>query len=182
MISFFTNSGRAIDLGNLHPDDIDIDEIANALSNSCRYNGQTSRFYSVAEHSVLLCEYALDNGYSEGVQAVLLMHDASEAFCGDIVYHLKAKLPEFIALENKILKVIFDRYGLDDHHNDLIKKLDRAICIDEMYQLMGGIDPQLFIQNPNIRPLNVLCEGLTPDEAKAKFLYHAKRLLISGAE
>src|SRR5262245_14828098 len=53
-----------------------IEDIAHGLSNICRYSGQCKRFYSVAEHSLLVSEVA------EGFEFAALLHDAAEAFIG----------------------------------------------------------------------------------------------------
>ena len=179
MISFYTRDGRMLDLEQLKPEDIAIEEIANALSNQGRYNGQTRVFYSVAEHSVILCRFAQERKYPIETQKALLLHDASEAYCGDIVYHLKHRLPEFIAIEKNIIDVIFDKFELIAEASlETVHYLDRSICIDEMSQLMARIDHEL-INNMNengYQGLGVTIGGLTPIEAREAFLSEARRL------
>jgi 5'-deoxynucleotidase YfbR-like HD superfamily hydrolase len=68
--------------------DFTIDDIAHGLANICRYSGQCSSFYSVAEHSILVSETA------KGFEFEALLHDAAEAFLGDITRPLKQMLPE----------------------------------------------------------------------------------------
>lgn len=85
----------------------DIREIAHALSNLCRYTGHVRRFYSVAEHSVLVSklvpkEYALEG----------LLHDASEAFCGDVSKPLKTLLPAYERIEEGVQAAICSSFGL----------------------------------------------------------------------
>lgn len=179
MISFYTRDGRTLDLENIRFCDVNIHEIANALANQGRYNGQTWEFYSVAQHSVLLSMYAEQEGYDLNTQRALLLHDASEAFCGDIVYHLKQKLPSFQELETKIIKIIFDRYGVDyDSIKDVVHWLDRAICIDEMSQLMNRVDPTLLssLSSQGFQPLNIRIYPQPPAEARESFFARAKQL------
>lgn len=47
-----TFNGKRLDLSPPNPDQINIEDIAHGLSMLCRFNGQCTRFYSVAEHSV----------------------------------------------------------------------------------------------------------------------------------
>jgi 5'-deoxynucleotidase YfbR-like HD superfamily hydrolase len=94
MISFKGNRLYPLDL---MPDDIDIEEIAHALSNICRFGGHCKEFYSVAQHSVIVCDLLSDEYKLCG-----LLHDSSEAYCGDMVRPLKQHLPEFQTIENDI--------------------------------------------------------------------------------
>src|SRR5258708_39476115 len=64
-----------------------IEDIAHGLANICRYAGQCKRFYSVAEHSILVSQTA------KGFEYEALLHDAAEAFVGDISRPLKQMLP-----------------------------------------------------------------------------------------
>jgi len=181
MISFYTLTGKMIDLEDFKPEDVDLFEIANALSNQGRYNGQTKLFYSVAEHSVLLAQRAKAGGMDENIQRALLMHDASEAYVGDIVYHLKGRFPFFKELENKIIKVIFDKFEIKiDAIEAIVNSMDRAICIDEMHDLMYKVDPELF-KDPAMAPLNVTIKRWKPLEAKEEFMKLAKELRLQGA-
>lgn len=77
---------------------IRITDIAHSLANLCRFNGSTKRFYSVAEHSVLvydrMCEeFGPDYGPpSPAWRLYALFHDAHESYLGDVIRPIKHKL------------------------------------------------------------------------------------------
>ena len=115
-----TASGIVVDLKNPTTDMIDIKDIANSLSKICRFGGQVNRFYSVAQHSVLVCHLMKEGEGTYELEA--LLHDASEAYLGDVVKPLKVILGSpYKWLENKFENVIARKYGLGQ--SDDIKKL-----------------------------------------------------------
>ena len=75
-----TASGLGFDPEDPKPEAIVIEDIAHALSNICRFGGHTGSFYSVAQHSVLVSLHTNAKFARAG-----LMHDASEAYIGDII-------------------------------------------------------------------------------------------------
>lgn len=84
-------NGRMVDIYNISPSDIFLEDIAYSLAYQCRFNGHTSRFYSVAEHSKLVCEIlSLQDIKGDSAVQILerrmagLLHDANEAYIGDI--------------------------------------------------------------------------------------------------
>lgn len=95
-------------------DDIDLVDIAHALSLVTRFGGHAVRHYSVAEHSILVaCHVARDDPDPQVVLAALL-HDASEAYLGDVPRPLK-HLPEWVAYreaEARVEQIIAAKYGL----------------------------------------------------------------------
>lgn len=123
------STGGYVDLINPHPDDIHIEDIARALSNICRYTGHVNEFYSVAQHSVLCCDNA-----PEGQKWNALMHDAPEAFVGDVSRPLKHLIPGYREIEKRMEFVIFNKYGIVE--NDLVKRLDREALATEQRDLM----------------------------------------------
>lgn len=104
-----TYSGQAFDLKSLDPTKISIEDIGHSLSMQCRYNGHTRRFYSVAEHSVRV-SYIAEKRFGDRKFAIGgLLHDAAEAYIGDMVTPIKKELPgmeEFVLLENEIQAAI----------------------------------------------------------------------------
>lgn len=88
-------------------EELDIRDIAHALSHTCRYNGHVDRFYSVAEHSVLLSTVV-----SAENQLWALMHDAAEAYIGDMVRPLKRFMHKFQETENHLLHAIARKFNL----------------------------------------------------------------------
>lgn len=177
-IPLYTFCGSKMDLNNFDAEGVTIAQIARGLGNLCRYNGQVRSFYSVAEHSILLCHYFKDKGCSVEMQQFALMHDASEAFIGDVVYHLKPMIPGFKVMEENILEEIFGKFSIypDTDEEDALHKADRAICIDEMYHLCAAVDPILF-ENGH-QPLHVQPVPLTPKAAITAFIVEAKRLKL----
>lgn len=180
-IPFFTLKGNLIDLFEFKPEDIDIEEVAHSLSNLCRYNGMTKKFYSVAEHCVLMTRHAreqwLDN---EQVQKAALLHDASEAYVGDVTYHLKKVVLDFSYYEDQILNAIFKKYNVDfsGQIEEDVHWLDRCICVDEMKQLMNGIDPTLVLPADEFRGLGIECQAWEPSQARQEYLKECKKLGI----
>lgn len=87
-----TITGRVVDLAAPTPDMIDIEDIAHALANLCRYNGHVEYAYSVAQHSCLVHD-VLDEWCGEtGPAFDGLMHDAAEAYIGDVSTPMKRLL------------------------------------------------------------------------------------------
>src|SRR5438093_1391342 len=94
----------------MHPraEDVDPIDIAHSLSLLCRYNGHLDRFYSVGEHCVLMSQAV---GPENALWA--LLHDATEAYVGDMVRPLKLQQPSFVEAEDRVMAAICERFGLD---------------------------------------------------------------------
>lgn len=148
MSIIYTYSGKKIDLLDPKPEDIDLLSIGNGLSRICRFNGQIDRHYSVLKHCMLMYEVAKASNESEEALKAILMHDASEAYIGDVVKPLKEALPEYQKIEDRLSKVIYDKYNIDFEGNkDIVHRYDvgalvyekkhiRDIClkVDEEYE------------------------------------------------
>lgn len=81
-----------VDLADPQPSDVNIPLIALSLSRQCRFNGCTTRFYSVAEHCCRLATLAANRGHGAEVQLWALLHDAHEAYTGDVTRPLQRML------------------------------------------------------------------------------------------
>lgn len=124
---------KMLDLHNLKPSDIDIFDIGWALSQNLRFNGHSRIPYSVASHSL-----ALSYVVPEPLALVALLHDASEAYIGDIVAPVKQEFPALCALEDCVHDVIFEHFGLDVGLMKDVKPYDWEMCCTEARQIMGN--------------------------------------------
>lgn len=128
-----TYTGRQFWPMDPRADEIHIADIAHALSQLCRYNGHTLTHYSVAEHCVHL-------SYAVSAEAALwaLLHDATEAYVGDMVRPLKRHMPKYSAVEDHLMTVIAECFGLPGQRPpDEVSMADTRIIIDEKEALMG---------------------------------------------
>lgn len=113
---------------------IRIRDIAHALSHICRFGGHTFDFYSVAQHSCLVSYLA-----PQELRLVALMHDATEAYLGDLIKPLKnyidgQTIPIYKELEQRFERVIAERFGINHQLYELIKPYDkRALEIEHGY-------------------------------------------------
>lgn len=113
--------------------DIDMTDVAHALGMTCRFAGHCLRFYSVAEHSVLLARKMP----TLELKRWALIHDAPEAYIGDLVHPLKKQLPEYKIIENRIMATIAQHLGMTSNTvPNEIKEADAAILFDEVQQNM----------------------------------------------
>ncbi len=181
---FATASGRKIDLTNLSSEDICLSDIAHHLTKICRYGGAMAldKHYSVASHSLNLCYYAMDNGMGKDVARACLMHDASEAYLGDLVTGLKCLLPDYKFLEEGVTCLIQRKYKLlvSEYLQDIVKELDTCIVLDEAAAFMPHYYNIFKAQLGDVEPLDI---NIHPDGAqlyliKQAFLYTCETLDI----
>lgn len=108
-----TNSGIIFDLLNPDPEKISLDDIAHSLAMQCRFNGHFPFFYSVATHSILATTLAMQDRIFVDVLRAVLMHDAAEAYAGDMIRPLKDVLPQFKAIYKGVEAAVGKRFGID---------------------------------------------------------------------
>lgn len=163
-----TISGRQFWPIDPRPEDVFIEDIAHALSMMCRFNGHCDRFYSVAEHSVLVSE----NVPQEDALWALL-HDASEAYIADIVRPAKRFIDGYKHVEANIMTAVCAKFGLSLVEPISVRRADNAILADEAAQIMGTKPKDWILPEP---PLGVRIVGLSPAEAKVAFLNRYRAL------
>ena len=170
-----TYSGKKFDI--LKPT-FCIEDIAHGLSNLSRWNGQCSKFYSVAEHSLAVAELmALEGGDPlEG-----LLHDGHEAYLSDVPSPFKSVLPDWKALEDSCEAELRRVFGLPLQKTKACHRADTMMLFCEAHYLLPNkgrnfTDPlKIRFEAETIykqyMPLNMV-----PSEAKAAFLAEYKRL------
>lgn len=132
-----TRSGRAFYPLQPHAKDVDLYDIAHSLSQQCRFTGHTSSFYSVAEHSVRVAWYL------ESQKAKLhgILHDAAEAYFGDIAMPIKKTLDGIDAKEERILRAVYRALGVrwpTPGMREVVHYADMVLLSTEGRDLMGG--------------------------------------------
>lgn len=120
--SIKTYSGVYFDYLKMDPDTIDINDIAHALSLIPRWLGHTAELYSVAQHCCWCHDYYIEIVEDEKLER--LMHDATEAYLGDCPSPLKKLLPGYKDLENKLSKVLAQKYGYNYPYSSTTKFID----------------------------------------------------------
>lgn len=159
-----TFSGHMFDVFNPDKQKIELRDIAHALSMLCRYGGHAHQFYSVAEHSVLMSDYFNDRGEYDLARAALL-HDATEAYMGDVVRPLKSKFPLYRQVESALQWRIFDKFGLAWEIPAEVKDADLRICNDERAVLL---DNRAWVIDA-LPPLGVQLQCWAPIEAQQEW-------------
>lgn len=183
---FNTNAGNKFSYVDMDPNSIDILDIAHALSQLCRYNGHISEFYSVAQHSVIVSRaaaniylYRAQEGKLEYIPQERLMiqmwgllHDATEAYMGDMVRPLKEMMPQYKEMEDRLDDIIMNKFvgsPIPDRWHELIKEADNRTLVTESRQLVPVVHKDWSL------PWEPLDDGYlelcwTPGTARAVFL------------
>ena len=159
------------------PETVCIEDIAHALSCLCRYGGHSSKFYSVAEHSVKVSKLCAPGDALWG-----LLHDASEAYLVDVPRPLK-ELPEFAAYreaERRLQRVIAERFGIPPEQPASVTEADDTMLWIEAHSLLGSIEEDVIRDTP-IPPEMEIISPLLPVEAERLFLDRFKELTVSGS-
>jgi hypothetical protein len=134
-----TVGGRAFYPLDPCSEDVDVEDIAHALSFVCRFGGHCTQFYSVAEHCVRVSRAIEDDGGSAEDAFAGLMHDAAEAYVGDMVWPLK-QAPEsagYKLVEKLVEAAIAERFGLPRVMPPIVKRFDLVLLSTEKHDLMN---------------------------------------------
>lgn len=158
-----TYTGRQFYPTNPRPEDIDFRDIAHALSNICRFNGHSREYHSVAQHSVHV------SSLLEGRDLKLwgLLHDAAEAYLSDVPKPTKPLLPEFEAMEDRLLQAVAVRFDLPWPMPEEVNRADLIALATEKRDLMG---PEPAPWNLNIEPDPKRIEPVGPATARLMFI------------
>ncbi|TXN72843.1 hypothetical protein [Methylobacterium sp. WL6] len=140
-----------------------IEDIAAGLSKTCRYAGQCSAFFSVAEHSLLVSEVAHQHAYAA------LMHDAAEAFIGDVTRPLKQLLPDFKRIEARVERAIFERFDVPMPMPKDVKLADLRVLAAEQMQIMPP-ETSRWASYDRVEVAQIRVRHLPPEEAREAFL------------
>lgn len=122
------------------PEEIDIIDIAHALSLMCRANGHIRHFYSVAQHCLNCSKEAEARGLSREIRLACLLHDASEAYISDITRPVKRSLPQYRKHEEVLQNRIYEKFnlgGLKETEHHLVKEIDDTLLYHELLDLMN---------------------------------------------
>lgn len=175
-------SGVRFNLADPDPDLINIEDIAHALAYIPRFNGQTRVPYSVASHS-LYCSHVVSDRHA--LQA--LMHDAAEAYVGDMTSPLKRLLPEFKKIEDRIQAAICRKYEIPFRLHEEVKWADvAAYCVERSDAALFETtrSDRSFSEDPEVSqfdgtdtPTRELIVGQAPLDVKRNFLERFELLM-----
>lgn len=167
--TILTAHGTYFDFETPQGSQIDINAIAHALSHICRFTGHTRQFYSVAQHSYMVSmivppEFAF----------AALLHDAAEAYLGDIASPLKQRLHDYQRIEANVEQAVFHYFGIALPLNDCIKHADLVMLATEARDLLPKHND--WFAGTSIQPLKETLVPLDSYSAKKLFLQRFKQL------
>ena len=164
-------SGRQFWPEDPRAEDIDIGDIAHALSNLCRFAGHCREFYSVAQHSVLV---SLECDPEDALWG--LLHDAPEAYIVDLPRPLKRSpaMEAYRRVEDLQVIAVCERFGLPLTPPPSVKRADNAVLAAEARDLM----PPASVRRWHLPEAPVLRRvvPMSPTEAKRCFLSRFRTL------
>ena len=147
------------------PEEVSIDDIAHALSLTCRYNGHCKYLYSVGQHSILCVILARINRFNPRIQLLALLHDAAEAYVSDVTRPIKPYLKGYQEMEDRIHRTILcalDIPGAYPVEADCVNEIDNEMLATEAKILMPcvgwsnlGYEPRTDILIVERRPAAV---------------------------
>lgn len=156
-----TFTGKEFNLMEPTFESIDILDIAHGLSNVCRYMGQVKKFYSVAQHSIIMAKHATPQN-----TLACLLHDGAEAYTSDIPSPLKDLVPGLYDIEEKITGMIHAKFYVRFTDYAEIKRLDFVLMATEVRDLM----PNKIWGNFPLGPLPEIIVPMTSKQAEKEFL------------
>lgn len=142
--------------------DIRITDIAHALSNVCRFGGHCDPFYSVAQHSVHVSRLV-----PQELAMTALLHDATEAYIGDMVRPLKQNMPQFQEVEDRLWAVVAAAFSLPLELDAKIKHADNVALMTERRDIVIWTP---HVWSTDETPDEELIRPLAPGEARELFL------------
>jgi hypothetical protein len=182
--TIMTYTGQCVDPRNLLAKDVSIQDIQHALAHTCRFGGHVPRFYSVAQHSVLVSRWLDAAGFDTQHQLAGLLHDAGEAYSPDICRPLKrARMcKELVQLERDNMETILDVFGVHPstlENWDAIGDADNDLLSSECICLWNRDPHEWGLPRPT---RHFTIDPLPPVEAKVQFENRFHNLMLQIKE
>ncbi len=150
------------------PAAVELRDIARALSMQCRYNGHVKEFYSVAEHCVLVSRLVPAEDALWG-----LLHDATEAYVGDMIRPLKNHMPAYREAEDRVMGAIAERFGLSGSMPGSVKEADNRLLLDEKGHLLDSEPAPWGVPG---KPHGIKIGAWSPAKAEAAYIARFEEL------
>ena len=160
-----TYTGKVLHFLDPRIEEIDIEDIAHSLANECRFGGHTSKFYSVAEHSILVASLC-----PRHLQLAGLLHDASEAYIRDIASPVKQYLGGYKEIEEGLMRVIAEKFGFSWPLEREIKQADMVALKVEARNLLPSKGGSWLHLYPTEYDVDIKPRCFPPEQAKNIFL------------
>jgi len=157
-----TYSGAEFNIQTCDVMPIPMSDVAHALSMNCRYNGHVNKFYSVAEHCVIISNLVPEEDALWG-----LLHDATEAFVPDIPRPFKPFIKGFKEYEQRISDAFAERFGLSKQQPESVHYMDRNIVHDEALELFP--EPPTWVELYESVGAGDMIKCLTPEKAEKAY-------------
>lgn len=188
-----TYTGRAFYPADPRPEEVNVEDIAHALSLTCRYNGHCEEFYSVAQHAVWCSHYVeqklLEKRSYQGLTAgdwrvvfTALHHDDEEAYTGDIVTQIKSIVPEVKPMIQKVNAAVSEAFGLVEPEPHIVKIADLTALATERRDIMAVKQlwvPETWAELPT--PSKTTIVPWSPDDAEQEYLDRNEEVAINIA-
>jgi uncharacterized protein len=165
-----TVSGKRVNPLDPDVEQLDIEDIARALGNLCRFGGHCRTFYSVAQHSVIVAQLVEDRGGDTEDVFAALMHDAAEAYLGDMPHPLKHRSAlgaAFKEAEEHLEAAIRRRFAIKADVPE-IKRADRALLATERRAFSA--ERWHWPELDGVEPLDLELQAWPPEQATKAFL------------
>jgi 5'-deoxynucleotidase YfbR-like HD superfamily hydrolase len=172
--SILLRSGNYFDFTNPERSTFTVADVAHALARICRFTGHCHHFYSVAQHSVLVSKILPPE-----LQMAGLLHDAHEAFVGDIAAPLKLVLPDFRELEDRVQRAVLERFSITLPLHSEIKRADLVLLATEKRDLMH-VNAREWQMPAGVTPLEARITPKTPAQAEREFISRFQELTLMG--
>jgi hypothetical protein len=148
---FRTYTGKRVHALAPSPEEIDIDDVAHALSQMCRFVGHTDGFYSIAQHSVLVSELVPHQDALWG-----LLHDASEAYLCDLPAPIKRdpEMSFYRIAEDRLMRAICRKFGLRPQMPFSVMAADKLALATEFRDVTTVDDPDWIVAECGVAPIS----------------------------
>jgi hypothetical protein len=172
-----TYTGEQFDPLNPDMSKINVQDIARALSQQCRFAGHCHAFYSVAEHCIRGIEVAQARGAGREVIRFWLLHDASEAYLVDVPRPVKPYLRGYERIESQLMWLIWERFvggPPTEAEAEEVKAIDNIMLAVERRDLMSPRGPA-WSGLPEVGEQFPITNTLMPHLAEEAFLAALRR-------
>ena len=150
-----------------------IEDIAHALSNICRYNGHCKSYYSVAQHSVLVSQLLSEEYALQG-----LLHDAHEAFVGDMTTMLKRLIPEYRVYEDIAAAEVRARFNIPFELHESVHEADMVALMTERLNFLPKREDDHLYWPKEFKAVDMIIKPMAPTEAFTYFMDRYEELTI----